>query len=310
MDFGSITLGTTITRTFTLTNQGGAVSGIPNINVEYLTAPRGTVTATGCSAALAPGASCVLTIKATPTALGLFQAFVRVTANPGAPDSGSLSIHVVGWAIGFEVSPSASIDLGDVAPGVSIQRDFRVTALIDLVDLKVVAGGEDLAIEPISTCTAVLSKGASCLVNVEFVARSLGWKRVGLGFRAGGDLGQFVSVEFTANVSKASDLSIAPKAPPTYTCIIEKTSAPVVFTVTNVSAAPSGQIIATIVGESASDFRIASTDCSTLAPNATCAVSVVCSPPMSASAAIRHAILSVTDGNTQLSVPLTAEVTF
>jgi hypothetical protein len=310
MDFGSITLGTTSTRTFTLTNLGGAVSGIPNINVEYLTAPRGSVTATGCSAALAPGASCVLTIKATPAALGLSQAFVRVTANPGTSDSSALSIHVVGWAIGFEVSPSASIDLGDVAPGTSIERDFRVTAFIDLADLKVVAGGEDLAIAPISTCTAVLSKGASCLVKVEFVPQSLGWKRVGLGFRAGGDMGQFVSVEITANVSKASDLSIAPKAPPTYACIIEKTSAPVVFTVTNVSGAASGQIIATLVGESARDFRISGTDCSTLAPNATCVVSVVCSPPMSASAAVRQAILSVTDGNTHLSVPLSGEVTF
>jgi hypothetical protein len=56
--------------------------------------------------------------------------------------------------------------------------------------------------------------------------------------------------------------------------------------------------------------KIAATDCTVLAPQATCTISVVCSPPMSASAATRHAILSVTDGNTHLAVPLTAEVTF
>ncbi len=312
MDFGSIALGTTSTSTFTLTNDGGTVSGRPTINVESLTAPGGTVTATGCEAAVAPGASCVLTIKATPAKLGLLQSFVRVTANPGTPDtsSSSLSIYVVGSAIGFALSPQSNIVLGDVAPGVSVERDFTITALIDLSDLKVAAGGENLTIEPSSTCTAVLGKGAACLVNVKFVAESIGWKRGSLGVRAGGDLGQFAGVEITANVSKANGLSIAPKTPPVYACIIEQTSEPVVFTVTNVSGTPSGEIISTIVGESARDFRITGTDCTTLALTPTCTVSVACSPPMSAPAATRHAVLSVTDGDTHLSVPLTAEVKF
>jgi hypothetical protein len=311
MDFGSLTLGTTSTRTFILSNRGGATSGPPSSNAEFLTAPTGTLTATGCSAALPPGASCTLTVNATPTQLGLFRAFVRITATPGAPSSSSLSIYVVGWGIGFEVSSPSPIDLGNVAPGVSIKRAITVTALIALSDLKVTTGGEDLSIEAsTSTCSPVLAKGASCVVNVVFLASTIGWKRDNLGIRAGGDMGQFVGVEMTANVSKANDLAIEPKAPPTYACIMEQTSPPVVFTVTNVGSTTSGTITAAIVGESSRDFRIAGSDCTTLAPNATCTISVVCSPPMSASAATRNAVLSVTDGNTHLAVPLSGEVTF
>jgi hypothetical protein len=313
LDFGSIALGTTSVATFTLTNRGGSTSGVPTISLEPLTAEIGTVATKGCEAALPPGASCVLTIQVTPAKLGLFQAFERIAANPGTvePNSSYLSIYVVGWAIGFQVSPPSSIDLGDVAPGVSVMRSFTVTALIDLSDLKVSTGGTDLSIDAsASTCTATLAKGASCVVTVEFLAATVGWKRASVGMRAGGDTGQLVAIEMTANVSKANDLAIDPKAPPTYACTFGQTSSPVVLTVVNLGSTTSGTIASVIVGESARDFKIAATDCTTLAPQATCTVSVVCSPPMSASAATRHAILSVTDGNAHLAVPLTAEVTF
>jgi hypothetical protein len=308
MDFGTMTLGTTRVASFTVTNRGASTSGLPVVTTQ----PTGTpnpLTVTGCGAALAAHASCVLTIAVTPRELGLFQGWVRITAEPGTQPY--LSIYVVGSVIGFEMSSPSSVDFGVLAPGVLRQHGVTVTALIALSDLEVWTGGDEVSVNPsATTCTATLAAGASCGVTVDFIATEVGWKEGSLGVRAGGDTGQFARVAFTANVSKGSGLDIAPKQPPTYACVFEQTSPPVVFTVTNVSTTTSGAISSTLVGEFARDYAVSDTNCTTLAPQATCTVSVVCRPAMSASAAARAAILSVTDGNTQLSVPLNGQVSF
>ena len=132
-----------------------------------------------------------------------------------------------------------------------------------------------------------------------------------MGIRAGGDPGQAAGVQFSANVTNANDLAIDPNSPQTFVAYYEETTDPIVFTVTNVSETTSGTITSTIVGEEGpSDFSIVDSDCTTLAPNETCTISVVCSPQMSASAAPREALLSVNDGNTHVAVPLIAEVSY
>jgi hypothetical protein len=126
---------------------------------------------------------------------------------------------------------------------------------------------------------------------------------------------QTVNIEVIANVTKASDLAIVPTEPPHFVCVFEKTSAPVVFTVTNLGDTPSGTIASTIVGADSSgigarDFAVSQTDCTVLAPHATCSISVVCTPAMSASADTREVILSVSDSSTHLAVPLAGDVSF
>jgi len=313
MAFDPIPLGTTRVATFTLTNRGASTSGVPSIRTETKAYPTGTpnpVTVTGCGAALPPGGACTLTIVVTPPKLGLFEATVRLTADPGTvrPGSSSLSIYVVGWVIGFEVSTASPIQLDDLAPGVSVKRSITVTALIDLTDLTVGESSEDVAIDAAATtCTPILAKGASCVVTMEFNAPAIGWKRALVGIKAGGDMGQFVGIEITANVTKANDLGIEPKAPAPYSCVHGQTSPPVVFTVTNLGATTSGPIASAIVSESTRSFTITGTDCTTLAAQAACTLSVVCNPSLASAAAAQPAILSVSDGNTHLSVPLIPE---
>lgn len=309
MDFGAIALGTTKVATFTLTNRGTSTSGRPVVTTQPGGGVASTLTVTGCDAALAANASCVLTIAVTPGALGLVQRSVRISAEPGTQPH--LSIYVVGNAIGFEMSPPASVDFGVLATGVLRQHVVTVTALIALSDLEVRGGGEEVSINPSSTtCASTLAAGASCVVTVDFLATTVGWKEGSLSIRAGGDMGQFARVVFTANVSNGGGLDIEPKKPPTYACVFEKTSPPVVFTVTNVGTSTSGTISSKLQGEFARDYAISDSNCSVLAPQATCSISVVCRPPMSASAAAREAILSVTDGDTHLSVPLNGNVSF
>jgi hypothetical protein len=315
MDYGSVTPGTTTVGTFTLTNRGGSTSGVPSITMERISVATGvgaTLAVSGCSAPLPPHTSCVLTISVTPTVLGLFQAFVHIAADPGTSHTGSpyLSIYIVGRAVGFEVSGPSTFDLGDVAPGVTIKRSAVVTALVPLSDLEVRTSGDVSLDAATTTCTASLAQGASCVVDIAFASDSVGWKRGMCGIRAGGDYGQMASIEITANVSKAHDLAIDPKTRVSFVCPVEKTSPPAIFTITNMGSTTSGNITASISGTSERDFRVAETDCTVLAPGATCTVSVVCSPPMTASSDTRNATLSITDGSTNLSVPLSGEVIF
>ncbi len=308
MDFGTIALGTTATDTFTVTNRGASISGVPSVIVESGGAPD-PVVVSGCDAALAPGESCSLTLRVTPPDLGLFDAFVRITADPGTDPY--LSIYVVGQASGFEVSPPSILDFGDVPPGVPIRHIITVTATIAISDLEVWAGAAEVSIDAsATTCTETLRAGASCVVAMEFLAPEVGWVSGFVGIRAGGSLGDMAAVSFTANVTSANDLAVQPESPPPFVAYYEETTAPVVFTVKNVGNATSGTIAAAVVGEWDSDYAVSDSDCTSLAPQATCTISVVCSPLMSAAGGPRDAVLSITDGSSHVSIPLTAQVSF
>jgi len=307
MDFGTIVLGTTAIDTFTVTNRGASISGVPSVSVEASGAPDAVVVS-GCEAALAPGESCTLTLRVTPPELGLFDTFVRLTADPGTDPR--LSIYVVGRASGFEVSSPSTLDFGDVPPGVPIQHAITVTATIDLTDLELWAAGDAVSIDAsATTCTETLAAGDSCVVTMEFLAPGLGWESGFVGIRAGGSMGYMSAVSYTANVTSANDLAVEPEDPPPFIAYYEETTDPIVFTVTNVGDATSGTIAATIVGDGVSDYAVSDSDCTTLAPQETCTVSVVCSPPMSASGP-QDAVLSIADDRTHVAIPLTAQVTF
>lgn len=316
MDFGRVAPGSTAVATYTLTNRGATISGVPTMKVESNGVNLRTpfpITVTGCSATLAPSDSCEFTINVTPNHLGLLTAFVRVEADPGTQDQTSsyLSIRVQGWGSAFDISPPSNPELGDVPTDTAFDHQLTVTALIAISDLEVWTVGEEFSIDAEgSTCTESLAAGSSCVLNVRFLSPTLGWKEGMVGIRAGGSMGYMQGVSITANVTNGSDLTIAPQDPPTFAAPVDGVSEPVVFTVTNQGETTTGQIESTFIGDSANDFQIIESDCTTLEPGDACTISVVCDPMMSASAAAIEARLSVSDGNSQVSVPLVAIMSF
>lgn len=90
-----IPLGTAGTATVVVTNGGSLASG-----ALAVVAGPGLATS-GCTGALAPGASCSLTISATPTVVGDFSSNVSIWATPGA--TAPLSIVVTATVV---ASPS------------------------------------------------------------------------------------------------------------------------------------------------------------------------------------------------------------
>jgi hypothetical protein len=89
-------------QVFTVTNTGGSASGVPSASIAMTS--NGNVPVPDnragfkilpdtntCTAALAPGASCSLTVTFTPESEGTFAGTLNVTTSPGTAGSASLS---------------------------------------------------------------------------------------------------------------------------------------------------------------------------------------------------------------------------
>lgn len=88
------------THAFTVTNTGGAASGVPTASIVELKNPEiggpaaFAITANTCTAALAPGASCSITVRFAPNSNAgdeMFSSRLDVNASPGTPVSSALS---------------------------------------------------------------------------------------------------------------------------------------------------------------------------------------------------------------------------
>jgi hypothetical protein len=88
------------THAFTVTNTGSATSGVPTASiVELHNSEIGgpaafAITANTCTAALAPGASCSITVKFAPNSNDgdeMFSSRLDVSASPGSAASSALS---------------------------------------------------------------------------------------------------------------------------------------------------------------------------------------------------------------------------
>jgi hypothetical protein len=89
------------THAFTVTNTGGSTSGVPTASIVETRTPESGVhpaafqiTANTCTAALAPGASCSITVKFAPNSNAgdlMFSSRLDVTAAPGSTVSSVLS---------------------------------------------------------------------------------------------------------------------------------------------------------------------------------------------------------------------------
>jgi hypothetical protein len=88
------------THAFTITNIGAATSGVPTASITELHNPQiggsagFTITANTCTVALAPGASCSITVRFAPSSNAgdeMYSSRLDVTASPGSTVSSALS---------------------------------------------------------------------------------------------------------------------------------------------------------------------------------------------------------------------------
>ena len=94
--FGSVTTGTTSApQTITVTNDGDAPLTVASIGVTGTNAASFTATPTGCNVAIAPGATCEITVQFAPATAGPKTATVSISHNsnnvPGTVSNVSLT---------------------------------------------------------------------------------------------------------------------------------------------------------------------------------------------------------------------------
>ncbi|MBX3275855.1 MAG: choice-of-anchor D domain-containing protein [Sandaracinaceae bacterium] len=167
---------------FTLRNVGEATSGAPTVTLRGADSTHFTIAANGCSAPLAAGAECTITLRFRPTSLGTKTARLEVVGAPG----GTVVSDITGVGITpsvLSVNPTTH-NFGNVArtstPVAAHEHTFIVTnggaePVATLSQSITGAGASHFSIVAAgTTCAGSLAGMSSCNIRVRFTPTALG----------------------------------------------------------------------------------------------------------------------------------------
>jgi hypothetical protein len=126
-DFGGVLVGTTVSRTFVISNPGGADLQVTASSLVGGDTSQFAITIGGAPFTLGPGASRNLDVRFAPTSSGLKNTTLRLTTND--PDENSVDVALGGTgttAPEIEVSPTGH-NYGAVVVNTTASRTFVVT---------------------------------------------------------------------------------------------------------------------------------------------------------------------------------------
>ncbi len=284
--------------TLTVTNTGELASGPTSDSVAGSGKGQFTVIGSTCDSNLPPAGSCVLTVRFDPTRRGSATADLSVTGSPGGTVTATLT--------GQGLAPAAlSISSAPpFAPTVTGEQsaavDLTVTNAGDVAtsDLVTTLGGvdPDQFATTASTCGVALAPGGTCTLSIAFAPSSRGTKSVDV--EVSGSPGGLTATTLTGPALAAAEIHFAtqPSFPDTTTL---EHSDPLDFTLTNDGDVATGALTAVLTGDQAAEFTIAGTTCTTLAPAASCTVTVTFDPKLRGwtDRALRLTSLEVADGD-------------
>jgi len=188
LSFGSLEEGIVSTaQSLTVTNTGGAPLAQPGFSFSGPGSTAFTTTATTCSAALAPAATCTVSIVFTPNAAGATTAtFTVATSTLGVA---SVSATLTGTGLtppSIGVSP-ATLNLGTVVVGdssnlftVQVTNTGQIAMNLPTFAIGGLSAGAtlaDFALSPptdITACTGALNPGSSCNIQITFTPSVVG----------------------------------------------------------------------------------------------------------------------------------------
>ena len=277
---------------------------ISSVAVTGANAADFAIASNTCGASLAPSASCTVGIAFTPSALGTRAA--SLTFTDGASNSPqTVSLSGIGAIESASVNPaSLSFALQAVGSTSSPQTVTLTNSGTVALGLNSIAisgpNAADFAVAS-KTCGATLAPSASCTITVTFTPTAAGTRTAALTITDSAGIPLAVALTGTAAVASASvspsSLAFPPTAPQT-------TSAPLTVTLTNGPSLSINLNSIAISGANAGDFAISAKTCgATLAPSATCTISVTFKPPATGTFTATLAF-SDTAGNSPQTVAL------
>ena len=177
LNFGDVAVNeTSAIKKVTLKNNESGSLAISEIMAGT---PYAVDPSTTCTSSLAAGASCIIGVTLTPTALGA-QPAGTLTINDNASNSPQMVALSGTGVLPATVSPT-SLNFGDVA--------VNETSAIKKVTLKnnesgsiaisEIMAGTPYAVDPSTTCTSSLAAGASCIIGVTLTPTALGAQPAG-----------------------------------------------------------------------------------------------------------------------------------
>jgi hypothetical protein len=306
-DFGGVAVGDMSDFTITLKNTGStdmtsaarAISGSSAFTIQSTT----------CGATLAIAASCTVTVRYAPSAVGTDSGSLDFTSGSGHSKSVSLAGQGFAPVADISVTPM-HFDYGGVANGYPAAKAYTVsnTGNTTLNLGFAIDGGTDPAVfyRNGGTCGATLAVGSSCTMAVEFnpdtvaAAHQTGSFTVtGSTPLVGSPATKQVTVEGTREAQRAS-IEIRDTAGTTeltsrdFGTVAMGSSGSYTFTIRNTGNVPVPSIAPALSGPEASNYSITSNSCGASIPrDLTCQVTIQVTPTL---ASQRRATLTMTPG--------------
>ena len=171
LTFGKQVVGTTTSYALksTLTNTGDS-----NLTLNGLSVTGDFSKSSTCTSTLAPGASCIISAKFTPTASGTRTGTLSITDDaPGSPQM----ISLTGTGTVVSLSPS-TLNFGSVKVGTSSSTQTITLTNVGTVTLNltrnVIQGPNKGDFSKTSTCGMSVAAGGNCTITVTFTPTATG----------------------------------------------------------------------------------------------------------------------------------------
>ena len=269
------------TQSVILSNSGTTTLVISSIALGG-TNPGDFAETTNCGSSVSPGANCTISAVFTPTVVGNRAASIVVTTNAaGSPQTVTLS--GVGQGTPQAVLSSSAISFGSqtlqsTSATQSVTLSNPGTAVLTMSSIAV-AGTNPVDFAQTNTCGSSLATGASCTISVVFTPVAVGSRAASIVIttNAAGSP-QTVAVSGVGQgtpqaVLSSSSISFGSQA-------LQSSSAAQSVTLSNPGTAALTISSIAVAGTNSADFAQTNTCGSSLAPSASCAISIVFTPPV------------------------------
>ncbi|MNR71421.1 IPT/TIG domain protein [compost metagenome] len=307
LDFGTLAVGASATRTLNLKNEGSGGAKILQLSLSGKDVGQFSATNT-CGATLLPGSECSVTVSFTATSASEYTAQLAVTTVDGSQYFVSLS--GAGVTGSLALAPAA-LTFGEVQVGSSAAAKELVLVNqgpgpVRLSNLSLQLTGPIQAGYTTQTdCVrhSILPVGAQCSIWVTFSPLVAGDSRAQVNVTSGEGTVISANVSATGVSRPISALTLSPGVLPFGTVQAGEVSAPQALTLTNSSPSPAEVVDIQVAGDGAGAFVVDKACIGTLARSASCEIEVTARP---GGAAAYTASLRVTlsDGSIVPSVPV------
>jgi len=178
LDFGAVNIGGLAEQSVTVTNQGATTLNLTGQTIIGTDATQFTITRLSANK-LNPGKSDFITIRFSPTTVGVKQAILRVQSDASNKPQQDVSLTGIGGGVAAIDVGADSIDFGGVAVGSSVQKAVTVRnsgAATLVISKQMLTGGDSTQFSISKPGAASLSPGQIDSIVVSFSPTSTGLK--------------------------------------------------------------------------------------------------------------------------------------